>query len=149
MLYASIASKILIWYQIAGGIKPSYSTPPTIHSGSTPSSVSSMTGCMGSPTPTSRSGLGSSTPVAITLMPITIGAFSLDEDDQEPLRRQFLLSELRKAGQLIDALAGWRSDDGDEVDHLYGTLGAWLKSELLRTITEVQNGQRGVTDRGS
>lgn len=149
MLYASIASKILIWYQIAGGIKPSYSTPPTTHSASTPSSIGSMTGCMGSSMPTSRSGLGSSTPAAITLTPITIGAFSLDEDDQEPLRRQFLLSELRKAGQLIDTLATWHLEDWNEVDHLYGTLGAWLKSELLRTIREVKEGLGGVTDRGA
>jgi hypothetical protein len=81
-------------------------------------------------------------------MPITIGAFSLD-DDQEPLRRQFPLSELRKAGQLIDALAMWHSEDGDEVDHLYGTLGTWLKSELLRTIREVKEGLGGVAGRGA
>ncbi|OCK75069.1 hypothetical protein K432DRAFT_446932 [Lepidopterella palustris CBS 459.81] len=116
MLYASITSKILIWYQIAGGVQR-----------------------MPSPSQSSDASLCPGTPSAVTLMPITIGAFSLDEDDQEALRRQLLLNELRKAGQLIDAIASWQSEDCEDVDDVYRAMGAWLKSELFKTIREIKN----------
>lgn len=75
-------------------------------------------------------------------MPITIGEFSLDEEDQKELRRQLLLSELRKVGNLVDAVIARKgdNDDGDRfarADDLYLMLGSWLKDELARTVRAV------------
>ncbi|MCJ1366859.1 hypothetical protein MMC16_005989 [Acarospora aff. strigata] len=140
MLYASITSKILIWYQVAAGIKTSAFSSKAA-AAPVPSAANGSTA--------SPSEMGST----VALMPITIGAFSLDEEDQESLRRQLLLSALRKAGQLIDTFMTRHSEAGDDLDgavgDLYATLGGWLKSELLRTIREMKQGARVGVNQGS
>jgi hypothetical protein len=84
MLYSSTVSKILHWYQNVGSTEASFMTPVS-YVASSPDFMSSHT---------SRE-TSSSIPSSITYLPITMGAFSLDEEDQEAFRQRFLLSELR------------------------------------------------------
>jgi hypothetical protein len=58
------------------------------------------------------------------------------------LRRQVVLRELKNCGQLVEALANWRGDGASEQgEFLYDVLGAWLKSELFKTVQEVEGAQ--------
>ena len=136
MLYSSITSKILTWYQIAAGVKPASlsSTTPSLSSASSPSSS-----VFSSPLSTPSS---ERTTFDIEIQPIKIGLFEFDEEQQAALRKQVVLSELKKCQTLVDALANW----GDEVkteqaEFLYDVLGAWLKSELYKTLREVEGGE--------
>jgi hypothetical protein len=149
MLYASITSKILSWYQVAAGIQKSSSAnklpdlfstsgglPPTpaLSAASSPSFSSS-----GVSTPRSTTSGAAAFP--IKLQPLRIGLFEFDEEDQDALRRQVVLRELRKCSGLVEALANWRTShasDGESAEYLFDVLGAWLKSELFRTMREVE-----------
>ena len=75
-------------------------------------------------------------------MPITVGDFELDADDRKALSKFLLLSELRKAGLLIDHMANKFGRSGDNMSErsgsIYVMLGAWLKAELARTIRDVE-----------
>jgi hypothetical protein len=133
MLYSSITSKILTWYQIAAGIQPS--TPS--NAPATPA-LSSPTSNFSSPlsTPSSQASF------KISLQPLKIGLFEFDEADQAALARQVVLRELKKCGTLVEALANWRSDvNAEQAEFLYDVLGAWLKSELYKTLREVTGGE--------
>ncbi|ORY16577.1 hypothetical protein BCR34DRAFT_622297 [Clohesyomyces aquaticus] len=131
MLYSSIASKIITWYQIAGGLNPTPAATPALTTASSPSQSSSSA--------FSSSGASSPTNINITMQPMKIGGFEFDEIDQEALRRQVVLSELKKCGVLVEALANWRgSDDVEQAEFLYDVLGAWLKSMLFRTMRQIR-----------
>ena len=71
---------------------------------------------------------------------LKFGLYQFDEADQERLRRQVVLKELRKCGQLVDALANWQSSaqSAEQAEFLYDVLGAWLKSELHKTVLQVE-----------
>lgn len=143
MLYASITSKILMWYQLAAGCtKPTTSwdyfaalggvaaqpTPP-LSASSSPSMAFVQPG---SPIITQTNQF------VVTPMQFSVGAFSVDDESaQEALRRQLLLSELKKAGNLIDLLSIQGQDElaTGEVNDIYSALGTWLKCELNRTIS--------------
>lgn len=141
MLYASITSKILMWYQLAAGCtKPTTSwdyfsalggvaqpTPP-LSASSSPSMAFVQPG----------SPITQTNQFVVTPMQFSVGAFSVDDESaQEALRRQLLLSELKKAGNLIDLLSIQGRDElaTGEVNDIYSALGTWLKCELNRTIT--------------
>ncbi|MCJ1223725.1 hypothetical protein MMC12_000368 [Toensbergia leucococca] len=132
ILYASIVSKILNWYQFAGGIRINSFLPNTA-AAALPATRTTAN--------ESKHGFESSMGPGVPTIPIKIGAFSPDNEDQEALRWQLLLRALRKVGLLIDTLATShiesRNDMGESEGGLYGILGAWLKSELLRTIREM------------
>ncbi|KAF2246888.1 hypothetical protein BU26DRAFT_55124 [Trematosphaeria pertusa] len=133
MLYSSITSKILAWYQIAAGVKPTSppTSPPSLSGASSPSSST-----FSSPLSTPSS---ENTTFNIEIKPVKIGLFEFDEAEQEALRRQVVLRELRKCGTLVDALANWGSESKTEqAEFLYDVLGAWLKSELYKTLREVE-----------
>jgi hypothetical protein len=133
MLYSSITSKILTWYQIAAGVKPA-SPPQTPSLSSGASSPSSSFFSSPLPTPSSES-----TTFDIEVKPIKIGLFEFDEAEQEALRRQVVLRELKKCATLVDALANWGSGSKTgQAEFLYDVLGAWLKSELFKTLREVE-----------
>jgi len=142
MLYASITSKILIWYQLAAGCKKSSSwgsAPPSSTTSSTPSSMSSGSRSVHQKTPT----LAQSTGFAVAPMQITVGAFSVeDETAQDALKRQLLLSELKKAGLLIEVFSAQGANEGISggVDDLYVSLGRWLRCELSRTVRILKSG---------
>lgn len=142
MLYASITSKILMWYQLAAGCtKPTTSwdyfsalggvahqpTPP-LSASSSPSMAFVQPG----------SPITQTNQFVVTPMQFSVGAFSVDDESaQEALRRQLLLSELKKAGNLIDLLSVQGRDElaTGEVNDIYSALGTWLKCELNRTIS--------------
>jgi hypothetical protein len=134
MLYSSIASKILNWYQIAAGVNPAAAplgAAPGLCSGSSPSSSVYSS-------PLSTPGLEQST-FSIQMQPLKFGLYQFDEADQERLRRQVVLKELKKCGQLVDALTNWRGNgQSEQAEFLYDVLGAWLKSELYKTLQEVE-----------
>lgn len=134
MLYSSITSKVLTWYQIAAGVKPASaltSTSPISPALSLSSSVSNFSSPLSTPTSTSSA-------FGIQAQPLKIGLFEFDEEDQEALRRQVVLRELKKCSALVEALANWRSDSAaEQAEFLYDVLGAWLKSELFKTVRDV------------
>lgn len=144
MLYASIVSKVLMWYQLAAGCtKPTTSwdyfaalsnqpTPP-LSASSSPSMAFVQPG---SP------GLAQSNQCIVTPMQFSVGAFSVDDESaQEALRKQLLLSELKKAGNLIDLLSIHGRDElaTGEVNDVYSALGTWLRCELNRTIASLKS----------
>jgi hypothetical protein len=147
MLYSSIASKILAWYQIAAGLKDVSTHPPALDACSTPSlssstwsspalSSSSTFSDFSSPLPTPSP---TNTTFNIKPQPLKIGLFEFDAEDQENLRRQVVLKELKKSGAMIEALANWSSEgESEQAEFLYDVLGAWLKSELYKTLREVE-----------
>ncbi|KAF9691980.1 hypothetical protein EKO04_010008 [Ascochyta lentis] len=138
MLYSSITSKILNWYQIAAGVHPAaapLAAAPSLTSGSSPTSSVY-------PSPLSTPGSEQST-FSIQMQPLKFGLYQFDEADQERLRRQVVLKELKKCGQLVDALANWRGNgQSEQAEFLYDVLGAWLKSELYKTLQEVEGSRR-------
>jgi hypothetical protein len=135
MLYSSITAKILNWYQIAAGVSPAsapLATAPSLSSGS-PSPCSST---FSSPLATPCS---EQSTFNIQIQPLTFGLYKFDEVEQERLRRSVVLRELKKCSQLVDALAYWRGDEqSEQAEFLYDVLGAWLKSELHKTLREVE-----------
>lgn len=142
MLYSSITSKILSWYQIAAGVKPAMPPSPTLTPSSPSHSHSSSTSSSASTSSTLSSPLNTPsdpcTTFNIRLQPLKIGLFEFDAADQEALRRQVVLRELRKCRALVDALLQWNGEDGaDQAEFLYDVLGSWLKSELYKTLREV------------
>lgn len=140
MLYSSITSKIITWYQIAAGMKPSSFSPPmtpALSTKSTPSSAASSAFSSPLTTPSSTSGAFN-----IKIQPLKIGEFEFDEADQEALRRQVVLRELKKCGSLVEAIANWRSGaSAEQAEFLYDILGAWLKSELYKTVRDITGGE--------
>ena len=135
MLYASIIVKVLYWHQVASGTRsPSSRSNPS--SEGLPSPADSSTGLSSENSPCS-----SSAPF-ISSEPIKIGTYTPDEEDQEPIRRLFLLSNLKKTGRLIDTFASVGEGFDTGTSNLYASLASWLKSELSRTIKDVGNGAR-------
>jgi len=135
MLYSSITSKILTWYQIAAGVKPASppTSPPSLSAASSPSSST-----FSSPLSTPSS---ENSTFNIEMKPIKIGLFEFDEDMQQALRREVVLRELRKCGSLVEALATWGISNvskAQQAGYLYDVLGAWLKTELYKTLQEVE-----------
>ncbi|KAI5927309.1 hypothetical protein F4810DRAFT_356743 [Camillea tinctor] len=152
-LYATILSRILLWYhQEAGSSKTTSRSPPSeasIRPGmSPPSSVfgsvcrspSSWLSAATSTTNTTAS--GSSTPSgAVARVPdmaptqMSMGCFSIDDQQvQTALRIQLLLGEMKRISCLIDAFTsrGSRSmDDSNSgnADALYKSLGTLLGGE--------------------
>lgn len=135
MLYASIIVKVLYWHQVAAGTRNSSSRSIPTSEG-LPSPADSSAGLSSGNSPCS-----SAAPF-ISSEPIKIGTYTPDEEDQEPIRRLFLLSNLKKTGRLIEAFAGVGEGVDAGTSNLYASLASWLKSELSRTIRDVGNGAR-------
>ena len=132
LLYASIISRILIWYQQAAGCTPSASWNPTAMIRDTGSQHVSLTESL--PNSSSSSGVGSSawsstaasrfgsggaistptltqsTIVGVTPTKMALGTFSVDDlRVQTALKIQLVSGELRRAGHLIDQFASHNS----------------------------------------
>jgi hypothetical protein len=138
MLYSSITSKLLTWYQIAAGVNVSASrAPPSLSSGSvSPASSAGFSSPLSMPSPKIDVAFN------IALQPLQFGVYQFDEEQQQMLRRQVVLRELKNCGKLVEALAGWRGDGvSEQGEFLYDVLGAWLKSELFKTVREVEGAQ--------
>ena len=135
MLYASIIVKVLYWHQVASGTRNPSSRSIPISEG-LPSPADSSAGLSSGNSPCS-----SSAPF-ISSEPIRIGTYTPDEEDQEPIRRLFLLSNLKKTGRLIEAFATVGEGFDAGTSNLYASLASWLRSELSSIIKEVGNGAR-------
>lgn len=148
MVHASIVSRMLIWYQQAAGwtgssswgCRPSAlansSTSCRVPSTSSPRSPSRI---VAGTSTTSSPSLVQATGFAVEHVPVSIGAFNIeDQNVQAAFRNQLVLSELKKAADLIEIFKNI-SQDSDESSPsgstgLYSHLGAWLQSEHSRTV---------------
>ncbi|KAK7747234.1 hypothetical protein SLS53_001487 [Cytospora paraplurivora] len=143
MLYASITSKILMRYQlVAGCSRPTTSWDCFSSLGSQPTPPLSASSSPSRTFITPTSPLVAQNSFIVTPMQFSVSAFSVDDESaQEAMRKQLLPSELKKAGNLIDLLSIQGRDglSSGEVNEIYSTLGAWLRSELNRTIASLKS----------
>jgi hypothetical protein len=141
MVHASIISRILIWYQQAAGSGSCESRLSAL-AASSPSGRAYSSSPSGSEATTDvdtsrASTLVQSTGFAVAKVPISKGAFSIeDENMQDTFRNQLVLSELKKAANVIELFASHDSGEcsANGVAGLYSHLGIWLRSEHLRTV---------------
>ena len=79
-------------------------------------------------------------------IPITMGAYQIDAEDEHHLKLQIVLSELRKVSKLIDAFAGryYRGNNGG--DGIYSALERFLRAELKTASKEVSAALRTSED---
>ncbi|KAF2266556.1 hypothetical protein CC78DRAFT_531528 [Lojkania enalia] len=167
LLYASIFSRIMIWYQQAVGCNQSASWSPatavletalrsaststsTSGSGSPWLSVAVSSGSTGTPTLTQATGLAVAAPTQMA-----IGSFNIDDPRmQTVLRKQLVLSEMKRASYLIDLFASQSADSkacADEnaligVDALYRSLTSWLRDEHSRIVGIMRSKLREFSD---
>lgn len=143
MLYASITSKILMWYQLAAGCtKPTTSWDYFASLGSQPTPPLSASSSPSMAFVQPGSPVTQTNQFVVTPMQFSVGAFSIDDESAaEALRKQLLLSELKKTGNLIDLLSLQGRDEINtgEVNDIYSALGTWLKCELNRTIASLKS----------
>ena len=156
LLYASIISRIMIWYEQAASCSQRASWRPEVAvadtvlchlspSGYMTGSLSSWscstvnTGSAGTPT------LTGATAIAVIPTHMTMGSFEIDDKQvQTALRTQLLLGEIRRTSNLIQLFASQSSSDIDEftfsgVDSLYKSLSSWLRIEHLRVTDIIQS----------
>ncbi|KAH7086226.1 hypothetical protein FB567DRAFT_527461 [Paraphoma chrysanthemicola] len=133
MLYSSITSKILTWYQIAAGVNTTSSSHPSSSLNSSPTSSG-----FNSPLSTPSSELSNAN---FQFQALQFGVYQFDEAQQLRLRRQVVLRELKTCGTLVEALANWSGRGEEQGEFLYDVLGAWLKSELYKTVREIEGKQ--------
>ncbi|KAI8950857.1 hypothetical protein F4801DRAFT_314446 [Xylaria longipes] len=150
MLYGSIISRIIIWYQQAAGCRKSNAWRPssTISPDATPSTASTSSSSSApqvtSVTPVASSNVPTISQVTgfvVSPMPMTMGVLNIDDQGvQAILRGHLVLSELKRVAALIDVFAsqGSGSCGANGVDNLYTTLGAWLRAEHSRTIRVIK-----------
>ncbi|PMD36710.1 hypothetical protein L207DRAFT_568919 [Hyaloscypha variabilis F] len=144
MVHASIISRILIWYQQAAGwtnISAWESRPaataasPSLDNASSSSSSPSSGAATDNETANPPT-LVQSTGFAVAQVPVSMGTFNVeDENMQDIFRNQLVLSELKKAANVIDLFASQQPGEcsATGVASLYSHLGVWLRSEHLRT----------------
>jgi hypothetical protein len=141
MLYSSITSKLLTWYQITAGVNVTSSAAPMIQSALSSGSNSPASSGFSSPTMATPAVEAQST-FNVAIQPLQFGMYQFGEAEQERLRCRVVLRELKKCGQLVDALAEWKGEGhADQAEFLYGVLGTWLRTELWKTMGEVEGGQ--------
>ena len=154
MLYGSIIVKVLFWHRVAARSAETLSPPPSWNTSfpsltiaTSPSSIGVLAGknpnsnCS-RPNPAAYN--NHITASMIVPEPVRIGKYIPDDEAQEPMRRVLLLSNLKKAGRMIETLTRIAESCLDAgVGNLYSMLGMWLRAELSRTIKEVSNGAKG------
>ena len=162
-LYASIISRVLVWYQQAAGCTqkaPWGSTVPNAGSelqhlsppGSLSESPLHWSSAAGSAVNGTNGGGSASVPamngataVAVTPTKMAMGTFEIDDERvQIALTIQLVLGETKKTGSLIDLFTSWSSSGVDEftiggADGLYKSLGSWLRREYSRVVETMQS----------
>ena len=146
LLYASIISLVLTWYEEAAGYTQKVSWSPVATAADT---VSCRESPSGSQSPWSTTTVGvlnvdglriptytGATALAVAPTHMAMGSFNIDDEQvQTALRIQVLLGEVKRTGALIDL---YRSSSGvddfrfSSVDGLYKSLSSWLKNEHSR-----------------
>lgn len=137
LLTASIIIRILNGHQIAAGVNTPTSTALPSWDGSLltePTAPFNLTACR------SHRDSPYTSAAFIASERVQIGNYVPNQEDQESIRRMFLLISLKKLGRLIDMFA----HVGDPADlgtgHLRDTLASWLNSELSQAIKLVGKG---------
>lgn len=102
----------------------------TVIKASPPSSKSSSTGSPGSDTN------------SVAPIPITVGAYKMDAEDEERMRIQIVVNELRKVKGLVDEYAskyvtGAARVKGDAGEGIYSALEGFLRSKLTTTLQDL------------
>ncbi|KAF7551410.1 hypothetical protein G7Z17_g5014 [Cylindrodendrum hubeiense] len=130
-LYASIISRVLLWYQQAAGYTQNASWGHAI-----PDCSLGMGGAKGA-----DAGAQYTTGLAVAPAKMAIGTFNVDDlRIQTALKIQLLSGEMGRAGRLIDQFnslnAGGqcRTDESNfgSIDRLYQSLHSWLRGEHSR-----------------
>lgn len=141
MVHASIISRILIWYQQAAGSGSCESRLSALAasslSGSDASSLPSRSEATADLDTSRAPTLVQNTGFAVAKVPISVGAFNIeDENVQDTFRYQLVLSELKKAASVIDLFTSHGSGEcsANGVANLYSHLGTRLRSEHLRIV---------------
>jgi len=145
-LYASIVFKVLLWYRIASGIRPSSDHFAAASSSSDQSAPTIVESCK-----SSSAGLDFQ---ANDILPtkIQVGGHILDEDDQTLLRRDLLLREVQKVGRVIDRMAPLGEDQhlansqGNKASTWYSMASTNLREDLENTINKIKD--IGISSRG-
>ena len=142
MLEASIIMRILFWHQLVAGVRTSsYLPQPTPDGG--PAFMDMFASSTSTPASWSSRGSCSSTPTTfIAPEPVRLGNYIPDQEDQEHMQRLFLLINLQKVKQLIDAFAQVAELVDVGPSHLHTTLASWLNSELSQAVKEVGSGAK-------
>lgn len=143
MVHASIISRILIWYQQAAGWTGDSSWGSWTSASTDPSTCRNIS--PSSPLPAMAAGSGAtslltlteSTGFAVAQVPVSVGSFSVEDQNlQAAFRDQLVLNELKKAAKLIDLFTSQDSADAcvSGVASLCSYLGAWLRSEHSKMV---------------
>ncbi|OCL10940.1 hypothetical protein AOQ84DRAFT_205433 [Glonium stellatum] len=75
-------------------------------------------------------------------IPITMGAYQIDAEDEHHLKLQLVLNELRKVSKLIDAFAGRYCRGGNGGEGIHSALEKFLRAELRTASKEVSTALR-------
>ncbi|KAJ0113950.1 Sterigmatocystin biosynthesis regulatory protein [Diaporthe amygdali] len=162
MLYASILSRILLWYRQAAwnesstqvSPSPSLFEPTLTGQGTTPSFFGSTSlKAFDSETTEDEGG------VSVLPMPVMVGNFQSDDQNlQTAFTSCLILKELGRVGRLIETLIslGSGSADSQTMDHacpaagdpsagvadasLFASLGAWLRTEHGHIVRKARSG---------
>ena len=146
MLDASIIMRILFWHQIVAGIRTSSYLPQPTPDGR-PAFMDKFASSTGTSVTWPSRGSCSSTPTTfIAPEPVRLGNYIPDQEDQEHMQRLFLLINLQKVKQLIDAFAQVAELVDVGPSHLHTTLASWLNSELGQAVKEVGSGAKTAVD---
>jgi hypothetical protein len=77
---------------------------------------------------------------------ITVGAYKMDAEDEERMRIQIVVNELRKVKGLVDKYASKyckKGANGDAGDGIYSALESFLRSRLTTTLQDLLNKLEG------
>lgn len=111
-------------------------------------STSTRTGTAGSVTSEYTS--GTSTPwedrEMVMDIPISMGAYQIDAEDEMHLKLQLVINELRKVSKLIDSFQGRYCRGAPGGDGIYGALEKFLRAELKAASKELNNALRNSED---
>jgi len=157
VVHASILSRILIWYQQAAGwpssdtsgsasmqaapaVSPApYHAPLPVETDDTVD----VSADSSPPAAETTASLVHNTGFAVELLPLSIGNFTIeDQDVLAAFRNQVVLSELKKMAALIEIFITQDSCSplAGSMSGLNSLLGAWLRSEHSRTVGILQDG---------
>ena len=75
-----------------------------------------------------------------------MGAYQIDAEDEQHLKLQLVISELRKVSKLIDAFAGRYCRGVPGGDGIYGALEKFLRAELKTASKELNLALRTCED---
>ncbi|KAF2790530.1 hypothetical protein K505DRAFT_340342 [Melanomma pulvis-pyrius CBS 109.77] len=79
-------------------------------------------------------------------IPISMGQYQIDAEDEMHLKLQLVINELRKVSKLIDAFAGRYCRGAPGGDGIYGALEKFLRAELKNASKELNTALRNRED---